>query len=58
MSKIIERLFGSEEEVRELQQLHEELGIAIEDIKRLEEDWKEKARQINLPLLRKFITQL
>ena len=44
MTKIIEKLFGSEEGANELQQLHVELRIAIDNLKKLEQDWHSKVR--------------
>ena len=46
MSKIIERLFGNEENATELQKFSQDLEIAINDIKKLEDDWKEKVRLV------------
>ena len=46
MANIIKKLFGSEEKATELGQLDEELKKAIEDIKKLEEDWHEKVVQV------------
>ncbi len=46
MADIIKKLFGSEENASELQQLHEELRIAIDNLRKLEQDWHEKVRII------------
>ena len=44
MTNIVQRFFGSEDVANELAQLHEKLRDAVEDVKKLEEDWKEKVR--------------
>ena len=47
MTNIIQKLFGDENMADEIAQLDEQLRIAIEDIKKLEEDWHRKVEQVN-----------
>ena len=46
MGDFLKKIFGSEENAGELQKINEEFRSAIEDISRLEEDWKEKVRLV------------
>ena len=46
MPNIIQKLFGSGKNIDELTKLDENLRIALEDLKNLENDWREKVRII------------
>ncbi|MBI2652415.1 hypothetical protein HYX00_03020 [Candidatus Woesearchaeota archaeon] len=48
MAKILEKFFESEQTASTLQTLDEELRVAIEDIKKLEEDWQAKVSHVQL----------
>ena len=47
MATIIEKFFGSEKAANKLREFDENLRIAVDDIKKLEQDWHEKVKEVN-----------